>query len=166
VLFSYNVIKESAGNNMLDSIDDCVQFGFMDIVGTDDKGNGTAWYRVYDRTQALLLAEQDKVRMVRIDGRVRPEGQVTDAFGYIFCYLFIVVVFAAVNIACGQDFITGVTASVACIGNVGPGFGDVGSMANYSDFPTILKSTGMIEMLVDRLEIFPILYLVRSIRVR
>ena len=113
-----------------------------------------------------LTVKPNRIRMVRIDGRVRPEGQVTDAFGYIFCYLFIVVVFAAVNIACGQDFITGVTASVACIGNVGPGFGDVGSMANYSDFPTILKSTGMIEMLVGRLEIFPILYLVRSIRVR
>ena len=59
---------------------------------------------------------------------------------------------------------TGVTASVACIGNVGPGFGEVGSMANYAAFPAVLKATGMVEMLIGRLEIFPVLYLFRSMR--
>jgi trk system potassium uptake protein TrkH len=74
------------------------------------------------------------------------------------------VLFAAVNIAGGLDFTTGVTASIACIGNVGPGFGEVGSMGNYSAFPAILKLSGMVEMLVGRLEIFPVLYLLRSLR--
>ena len=101
---------------------------------------------------------------VRVDGRVRTDEQVDDAYGYIFCYLQIVVIFAAVNIALGLDFITGVTASVACIGNVGPGFGEVGSMSNYADFPALLKATGMLEMLIGRLEIFPVLYLLRSMR--
>lgn len=113
-----------------------------------------------------LTVSPKRIQNVRIDGRVRPDSQVNDAFGYIFCYLLIVVIFAAINIAFGLDFITGVTTSVACIGNVGPGFGDVGSMSNYASFPTILKSTGMAEMLIGRLEIFPILYLIRSIRVR
>ncbi|MCR5560569.1 MAG: TrkH family potassium uptake protein [Bacteroidales bacterium] len=111
-----------------------------------------------------LTVDPNGVYFVRVDGRARTEEQVSDAFGYIFCYLILMVVFAAVNIAFGQDFITGVTASIACIGNVGPGFGDIGSMSNYADFPAILKFTGMIEMLIGRLEIFPILYLFRSIR--
>ena len=97
---------------------------------------------------------------------IRSDEQVGDAYGYIFCYLLIVVVFAATNIAFGLDFITGVTASIACIGNVGPGFGDVGSMSNYAAFPAILKTTGMLEMLVGRLEIFPVLYLLRSISIQ
>ena len=104
------------------------------------------------------------VRNIKVDGGVRSDTQISDAYGYIFCYLFIVVVFAAVNIADGLDFTTGVTASVACIGNVGPGFGEVGSMANYAAFPDILKITGMLEMIIGRLEIFPVLYLFRSIR--
>ena len=104
------------------------------------------------------------IQRIRIDGNVRPDSQVSDAYGYIFCYLLIVVVFSAVNIAAGLDFTTGVTASVACIGNVGPGFGDVGSMSNYSAFPGFLKVTSMLEMLIGRLEIFPVLYLFRSIR--
>ena len=53
---------------------------------------------------------------------------------------------------------------VACIGNVGPGFGEVGSMANYAAFPAVLKVAGMVEMLIGRLEIFPVLYLLRSMR--
>ena len=51
------------------------------------------------------------------------------------------------------------SATLACIGNVGPGFGLVGptyNYAGYSDFSTILLS---FVMLVGRLEIFPILIL-------
>ena len=111
-----------------------------------------------------LTIHPNSVRNVRIDGRVRSDEQINDAFSYIFCYLFIVVFFAAVNIAFGLDFITGVTASVACIGNVGPGFGDVGSMANYADLSAALKCSGLAEMLIGRLEIFPLLYLFQSVR--
>lgn len=41
------------------------------------------------------------------------------------------------------------------------GVGDVGSMANYASFPAVLKAAGMLEMLIGRLEIFPVLYLLR-----
>ena len=102
------------------------------------------------------------VQVVRIDGEIRPYSQVSDAFGYIFCYLVIIVAAAAVNIAFGLDLTTGITASIACIGNVGPGFGEVGSMANYASFPVVLKFTCLLEMLIGRLEIFPVLYLMRT----
>ena len=114
--------------------------------------------------KVILTISPNSVQNVRVDGRIRSEEQVSDAFSYIFCYLFIMVLFSAVNIAFGLDFITGVTASIANIGNVGPGFGDVGSMANYADFPAILKFTGLAEMLIGRLEIFPILYLLQSVK--
>ena len=111
-----------------------------------------------------LTVEPNAIFLVRVDGKAKSEERVSDAFGYIFCYLLIVVIFASVNIAFGLDFITGVTGSVACIGNVGPGFGDVGSMSNYAAFPSVLKATGMLEMMIGRLEIFPVLYLLHSIR--
>ena len=112
-----------------------------------------------------LTVTPNTVQNIRIDGRVRPDSQVGDAYGYIFCYLLVVVVFAAVNITAGIDFTTGVTASIACIGNVGPGFGEMGSMSNFAAFPPLLKVTSMLEMLIGRLEIFPVLYLLRSIRI-
>ncbi len=104
------------------------------------------------------------VYTIRVDGRLRSEEQVGDAFGFIFCYLGIMMACCLVNLAGGLDFTTGLTASIACIGNVGPGFGDVGSMANFSDIPVVIKCTGMLEMLVGRLEIFPVLYLFRGFR--
>ena len=113
-----------------------------------------------------LTVSPHRVQAVRVDGRMRSDELVNDAYGYIFCYLLIVVVFAAVNLSFGLDFTTGVTASVACIGNVGPGFGEVGSMSNFAAFPAVLKATSMTEMLIGRLEIFPILYLLRSIRIK
>ena len=112
-----------------------------------------------------LTVSPNTVQNIRIDGRVRPDSQIGDAYGYIFCYLLVVVVFAAVNITAGVDFTTGVTASIACIGNVGPGFGEVGSMSNFAAFPSILKVTSLLEMLIGRLEIFPVLYMLRSIRI-
>ena len=109
-----------------------------------------------------LTVAPNAVKNIRVDGRARPDAQISDAYGYIFCYLLVVVVFAAVNIAVGIDFTTSVTASIACIGNVGPGFGEVGSMSNYAAFPAVLKVTSLLEMLIGRLEIFPVLYLFRS----
>jgi trk system potassium uptake protein TrkH len=111
-----------------------------------------------------LTVAPNAVFTVRVNGRSKSETLVSDAYGYIFCYLLIVVIFAAFNIAMGLDFTTGFTASVACIGNVGPGFGNIGSMSNYAAFPSMLKATGMLEMLIGRLEIFPLLYLIYSIR--
>ena len=103
------------------------------------------------------------VYSIRLDGDQRSEQQVNDALGFIFCYLAILAIGGIINVAGGMDFTTGLTASIACIGNVGPGFGDVGSMANFAGVPAFLKITGMLEMLVGRLEIFPILYLLQGI---
>ena len=101
---------------------------------------------------------------IRLDGSQRSEQQVNDALGFIFCYLSILALGCIINVAGGLDFTTGLTASIACIGNVGPGFGEVGSMANFAGVPVLLKVTGMLEMLIGRLEIFPVLYLLQGFR--
>ena len=113
--------------------------------------------------KVLLTLSPHRVQPVRVDGMIKSDDKVNGAFSYIFCYLLVVVIFAAVNIAGGLDFTTGVTASIASIGNVGPGFGEVGSMSNYAGFPDWLKAFSMLEMLIGRLEIFPLLYLFRSV---
>lgn len=59
----------------------------------------------------------------------------------------------------GQDMETGLTASLACIGNIGPGLGLVGPRGNYSDIPALGKIILSILMLVGRLEVFTALSL-------
>jgi trk system potassium uptake protein TrkH len=48
------------------------------------------------------------------------------------------------------------------MGNVGPGFGEVGSIGNYSDLPDTLKISNTILMLAGRLEIYPIVLAFRN----
>ena len=104
------------------------------------------------------------VRIVKVDGMIRSHEQVNDAMGFIFLYIVVVAAGTTVNLAGGLDFTTGFTASISCIGNVGPGFGAVGSMANYADLPVFLKLTSMAEMLIGRLEIYPLLYFLSASR--
>ena len=49
------------------------------------------------------------------------------------------------------------TASVASTGNIGPGFGEVGSLANFSAMPIVVKIVYTLQMLLGRLEIFGLL---------
>ena len=97
---------------------------------------------------------------------LKSSEQVNYALIFIVCYLFIIVVGAILNAAFGLDPTTAITASISCMGNVGPGFGEVGSMGNYADLPSILKISLSLEMLLGRLEIFPILYVLFGLRAK
>lgn len=75
---------------------------------------------------------------------------------FILLYVVLLAVGAFVNTAFGLDLETALSASVACLGNVGPGFGDVGSVGNYADFPAILIFNASMLMIAGRLEIIPL----------
>ena len=62
-----------------------------------------------------------------------------------------------------MNFKTSLSASIACMGSVGPGFGDVGSMGNYAGLMGFQKVIAMLIMLLGRVEIFPMLIAIRSI---
>lgn len=51
------------------------------------------------------------------------------------------------------------TAVVTTLGNVGPGFGEIGPMSNFSAFSPLSKMVLCFNMLAGRLELFPILLL-------
>ena len=51
------------------------------------------------------------------------------------------------------------SATLACIGNVGPGFGVVGPMGSYAEYSAFSKLILSAVMLIGRLEIFPVLLL-------
>ena len=59
----------------------------------------------------------------------------------------------------GFDLVTTFTALAACINNIGPGLEMVGPMGNFSAFSPASKLLLSFNMLVGRLEIFPMLLL-------
>jgi trk system potassium uptake protein TrkH len=56
----------------------------------------------------------------------------------------------------GVDIMTAFSASAATMGNVGPGFGLVGSVSNFSQIPELGKWILTGDMLLGRLEIYGI----------
>lgn len=58
-----------------------------------------------------------------------------------------------------NDILANFTATLACIGNVGPGLNAVGPMGNYAFYSPFSKVLLSFVMLAGRLEIFPILIL-------
>lgn len=107
------------------------------------------------REKVRSLSHPSNIRFIRIDSHVRKMGEVEDACVFILFYLSLAAAGGFINAMGGMDLRSGLSASIACIGNVGPGFGSVGSMGNYADMPVALKVSSMLLMLLGRLEIYP-----------
>lgn len=102
------------------------------------------------------------VNRTKLDGQLKTEENITSILAFMGTYMLIIAI-GAVIFSLSMDFKTSLTASIACIGSVGPGFGDVGSMGNYAGFLGFQKVVAMIIMLLGRVEIFPMLIAVKSI---
>ncbi len=76
-----------------------------------------------------------------------------------FIILLASVLLLSLDTFTGGDFTTHITASLACIGNVGPGLGAVGPSGNYACYSDLSQIWLCFVMLVGRLEIFPMLIL-------
>lgn len=74
-------------------------------------------------------------------------------------------------VLCGADLVVGFSAALACLGNIGPGFGVTGPMGNFAGFDTLSKLLLILGMWVGRLEIVTVLALLhpdvwRQLRLR
>jgi len=70
---------------------------------------------------------------------VVPERILRDVQVFMLFYLLTFAVGAAIVVGLGADLLTGITASIACLGNIGPGFGSIGPMASFADLHPISK---------------------------
>lgn len=75
---------------------------------------------------------------------------------FITLYFFIVFISVLILSFSGIDFVEALSGTVASIGNVGPGFGEIGALGNYSAEPVFAKLVYTLNMFLGRLEIFPI----------
>ncbi len=90
----------------------------------------------------------------KVDGTVQDDSVQGLVMTFIVAYIILVSIGTIIYALFGCDLLTGFTAAISCISNVGPGFGEVGSMSNFSHLPVVLKFTSTILMLIGRLEIF------------
>jgi len=105
------------------------------------------------------LVHPNLVRPLKVGGSVIANRVVFAVLAFVFLYFMSLASLIFVQLASGLDFITALSAIVACINNAGPGLGAVGPGANYgvlNDFQTWVCSAAM---LLGRLEVFTLLVL-------
>ena len=106
------------------------------------------------RNRMKIQLHPNAVIRTKIDGAVQDEGVQNLVMTFIVAYIMTVLLGTIVYTTFGLDIISSITAAISCVSNVGPGFGEVGSMNNFAELPAILKFNSTLLMLIGRLEIF------------
>jgi trk system potassium uptake protein TrkH len=98
---------------------------------------------------------------VKLGGRVVPDDVMRGVLVFFLFYLLVFAVCTMIVSACGADIVVAITASIACLGNIGPGFGPIGPMGTFADLHTVSKVVLTLAMWIGRLEVLTVLALLR-----
>ena len=109
--------------------------------------------------EVSLLLHPNAVRTVKLNRRSISDRTAMAVMAFIFVYFMTVVIFTLGLLASGMDFITALSATIACITNAGPGLGAVGPADNYAALSGLQKWMCAAVMLLGRLEIFTVFIL-------
>lgn len=111
------------------------------------------------KNEMAALIHPRSIKVVKFEGKVVDAGVTKSIFAYISAYLVIFAVSVLIISLDGYDFETNFSAVAATFNNIGPGFGAVGATCNFSGYSILAKIILSLDMLIGRLEIFPILLL-------
>ena len=96
---------------------------------------------------------------VKVEKKVVPDDVLSGVSNFFIIYMLIFVGAALILLGFNIDTMTSFSAVLACLSNIGPGFGGVGAVENYAFLPMIVKIVLGVCMIVGRLEIFTVLVL-------
>ena len=134
------------------------------LANTGSMGGGIKMARAlvlakFSLREVSLLLHPNAVRTVKLNKRSVSERTAMAVMAFIFVYFMTVVIFTLGLMAGGMDFVTALSATVACITNAGPGLGSVGPGDNYAALTDLQKWMCCAVMLLGRLEIFTVFIL-------
>lgn len=111
------------------------------------------------RRELLKIIHPRAVYTVKFGGKSVEEETLMEVLSFFFMYLFIFLMAVFVISLEGRDTLTSISAVAGTLGNIGPGFGILGPMGNYSELTYLSKVVLSLCMIIGRLEIYPILLL-------
>jgi len=114
------------------------------------------------RRQLFTTAHPSAVKPVRLGGQVIDEDVVNAIYGFTLLYLLtfgvatVFLLLDAGRVGLELTVFEAISASLATLGNIGPGFGFLGPFGSYLDFPDTSKALMIFLMWIGRLEIIPV----------
>jgi len=115
------------------------------------------WKQIKNETQRMLYPQG--VFRIQINNRVGRNDVVYGVSGFIFMYLFVIMIVTLITTASGIDLFSSLSAALSIIGNIGLGFGAIGIGHNYSAFADHIKWLFSFVMLAGRLEMWTVFIL-------
>ncbi|WP_424014720.1 TrkH family potassium uptake protein [Halorubrum xinjiangense] len=115
------------------------------------------------RRELFTSAHPDIVQPIRLSGNIVDEDAIRSIMAFTILYLVLFGVSAvflsldAARIGIQLTMLESTSASLATIGNIGPGFGRLGPFGSYLFFPDTSKLLMVFLMWIGRLEIVPVL---------
>jgi trk system potassium uptake protein TrkH len=110
-------------------------------------------------TEMRYLTNPRGVYAIFVNGKSLRKNVVYDTAALVFLYFSIMVLSFVIIGLGGFDITTSVTATLANLGNIGPGLALVGPSSNYAFFPWWIKLWLIFIMLVGRLEVYTVFVL-------
>lgn len=111
------------------------------------------------RREFRRISHPRSVKIITFDGSRLNDDTIHSTFAYFFIYVMIFAASTLVVALDNFDFTTTVTSVIATLNNIGPGLNMVGATGNFSEFSFLSKLVFIADMLLGRLEIFPLLFL-------
>ncbi|NKQ38052.1 MAG: TrkH family potassium uptake protein [Methanosarcinales archaeon] len=113
----------------------------------------------YARRDVFKLLHPRAIRPIKFNEKIVPDEIMQAIISFILIYLLIFSLSSVLLSMMGLDLISAITASIVTIGNIGPGFGIVGPMENFSVVPLFGRLLLILNMWIGRLEVFTVIIL-------
>ena len=109
--------------------------------------------------QIKKLLFPNTIFFMKIDNTPIKADVLSHVGAFFFLYILTNAIIALYLFASGYDTLTSISAAIASVGNIGPGFGHVGPVDNFAFFTPAQKIVLSIGMIIGRLEFFTVFIL-------
>jgi len=109
------------------------------------------------------ILHPSSVNEVRMGKRILRDEEVSPHLQYLALYGLLLAVSVALSLFVGVDHQNSFIASVTSLGNVGPAYGELGTMGSFNGIPALGKLIFSVDMFLGRIEIYPVLAVVAMI---
>lgn len=109
------------------------------------------------KREFVSMIHPKSVKMIKLNDKKIDDEAIKHINAYIICFAAIYALSFLLISLDGFGFETNVTAVMATLNNIGPGFAHIGPTGNFADFSILSKIVFIVNMICGRLELFPIM---------
>lgn len=108
------------------------------------------------KRQVTRSVNPSSVTKIRVAGKYFSDEEMFPHVLYLTLFLVMIVISVVLCLMFGANNYNALSGTIASLANVGPALGEIGSAGNYSAEPSMVKFIYTLDMLLGRLEIYPV----------